>query len=85
MNQRDKALSRLLAKPKDYKWNELVRVMEGFGYEEDASGGGSPRKFYHPETDAVLIGLHKPHGGTAVLKAYQIDAVIRHLKEHNYV
>lgn len=52
--------------------------MAHFGYEE-LKGGGSRRKFHHPQTGA-LVSLHEPHP-KPVLKAYVLDIVIDHLKE----
>jgi hypothetical protein len=32
MARRDKLLLRFLSKPKDFTWQELVSLLEGFGY-----------------------------------------------------
>lgn len=52
MSQREKALARLKAKPKDFTWDELEAVMEWFGYKQ-LMGSGSRRKFYREETKGV--------------------------------
>ncbi len=80
MTKRDKPLSRLLAKPSDFEWDELNAIMTAFGYELKKAGG-SGRKFIHPETQATLF-MHEPHPAK-VLKAYQVKEVIRFLgQEH---
>ena len=38
MSRRDKLVSRLRGKPKDFTWDELVRLLEGVGYSEAAAG-----------------------------------------------
>ena len=78
MSKFEKALHRLKSKPKDFTWKELETIMAHFGYEE-LKGGGSRRKFHHPQTGA-LVSLHEPHP-KPVLKAYVLDIVIDHLKE----
>lgn len=78
MGRFDKALIRLKSRPKDFTWRELQQIMTHFGYEE-LKGSGSRRKFFNPDTKA-LISLHEPHP-KPFLKAYALDLVIDHLKE----
>jgi hypothetical protein len=77
-----KAIARLLAKPVDYTWDELLSLMVGLGYELRTSGG-SGRKFFDPATKAVLF-LHEPHP-SSVLKEYQIRAVIQFLRKERKI
>ncbi len=78
MSKYEKLIERLLSNPKDFTWDELVKVLEYYGYSERKKGktGGSRRKFVD-ENDAV-ISLHKPHPGN-IVKAYAISLVIDHL------
>ncbi|MDO9161324.1 MAG: type II toxin-antitoxin system HicA family toxin [Methylococcaceae bacterium] len=78
MSKQQKALERLLAQPipADITWDELKKVLEGFGYKE-LKNDGSRRKFFNKELEAV-INLHKPHPGNIVKKVY-IGQVIDHL------
>jgi len=80
MSKKEKLRLRLLAKPTDFTWSELERVLFDLGYEPKKTGktGGSRRKFVH-ET-APLISLHKPHPGN-ILKQYQIEQIISTLQE----
>jgi hypothetical protein len=61
VTQRDKLSARLKGRPKDFTWDELVKLLEGLGYAEAARGktGGSRRRFVH--ATAPTIALHKPH------------------------
>lgn len=79
MSQHQKLLERLLRKPKDFTWDELKSLLEGFGYEEVTGGktGGSRRRFIHKDHGPIL--LHKPHPGN-LLKTYQITQVITYLR-----
>ncbi|HXB41606.1 MAG TPA: type II toxin-antitoxin system HicA family toxin [Bacteroidia bacterium] len=77
MSQFEKLLRRLLSRPKDFTWNEVVSLLRKLGYEEQ--GGTSSRKrFVNSQKD--VIHLHRPHPGK-ILKRYMIDIVITHLKE----
>jgi hypothetical protein len=84
MTRRDKLLARFRGRPKDFIWDELTRLLEGFRYREAASGktGGSRRRFVHDTAPAIL--LHKPHPGT-IVKLYVIDDVLRVLVEEGLI
>lgn len=70
MSQLDKLITRLLRVPADFSWDELVRVLSAFGYEEQTSSGSSHRKFYNRDTKKTISGLVKPHHKKHVGRAY---------------
>ena len=76
----EKLIARLLTKPKDFTWDELVKILNHFGYSELQKGmtGGSRRKF--TDDAGGLVILHEPHPKN-ILKRYQIDLIIALLKE----
>jgi hypothetical protein len=80
MAKRDKLISRFLSIPKDFTWLELVKLLEGFGYELNNSGktSGSRARFIHPKYPPIT--LHKPHPQPA-LKRYQIESITSFLKQ----
>ncbi len=78
MSRFQKALDRLVTKPKDFTWNELLTIMTHLGYRE-LKGSGSRRKFVHEKTKAI-ISLHEPHPAL-VLKRYAVEIIIDHLTE----
>ena len=82
MSRHQKAVERLLAKPKDFAWGELKLLMEMFGYELKMTGG-SGRKFIHAATQATLF-IHEPHPAK-VLKAYQVRDVIGFLRQEEHI
>lgn len=84
MSRRDKLVARLKGKPKDFSWDELVRLLEGLDYAEATTGktGGSRRRFVH--ATASTIALHKPHPGN-IVKMYIIDDVLRVLTEEGLI
>jgi hypothetical protein len=84
MSRRDKLIARLKSRPRDFTWEELVRLLEGLDYTEAKGGksGGSRRRFVHPT--APLIALHKPHPGN-IVKMYVVDEVLRVLTEEGLI
>ena len=75
---------RLRSRPRDFTWDELVRLLKAVGYAESRGGstGGSRRRFVHP--DAPAISLHRPHPGN-IVRMYVIDEVLRLLTEEKLI
>ena len=84
MAQIEKLINRLLSKPTDFTWEELVKVLGHFGYAEMKKGktGGSRRKF--ADETKHIINLHKPHPGN-ILKRYQVNDLIDSLKDRSKI
>jgi len=84
MSKFEKLLERLLSVPSDFTWEELVKVLAQFGYEELKKGktGGSRRRLADEKKN--VITLHKPHPGN-IVKTYALKQVIAHLKEKGYI
>ncbi|MCW5907812.1 MAG: type II toxin-antitoxin system HicA family toxin [Chitinophagales bacterium] len=78
MSKAEKLIERLKTYPKDFTWEELVKVLHHFGYTEIKKGktGGSRRKFANKQNN--IISLHKPHPQN-VVKEYVIKQIIDHL------
>lgn len=79
MTQLDKLHKRICARPKDFTWDELAKLLKAHGYTEltGCKTGGSRRRFLHATTQLVIT-LHKPHPGS-ILKEYQLKEIIAHL------
>ena len=82
MTKAEKLLKRFLSRPKDFTYNELLRLLNGFSYKEQ-HGSGS-RVIFSNDRINHNIKLHKPHPGN-VLKRYQIDLIIFELKTKNLI
>jgi hypothetical protein len=76
MTRIEKLTSRFLSKPKDFTYNELLRLLKGFGYAE-IQGSGSRVVFHHKKLKHSYK-LHKPHPGN-IMKQYQIELVLNEL------
>ena len=80
MSKIDKLINRLLDKPKDFTFDEMVTLLSYYGYELK-QGSGSGVKFIKEGSNEV-INFHRPHpDGT--LKRYILDQVIEKLRKDN--
>ena len=80
MSKKDKLIERLLSRPADLTFDELVTLLNQFGYSISRAGktGGSRVTFTDGKGD--YIRLHKPHP-RSILKRYQVEDIITALSE----
>ena len=85
MAKRNKLLNRLRQRPRDFTWDELVRLLGRLGFEAVKSGktSGSRHRFVH-STSGLTISLHKPHPGNE-LKRYQLDQLLEFLTQEGMI
>ena len=85
MSRHNKVVKRFLTKPRDYTHDELVTLLQGFGYLEMKVGktAGSRVAFFNEESQRI-IRLHRPHL-SSVLKRYQLDDVERELRRKGLI
>jgi len=78
MAQLEKLIEKLcrVPTPSDLRWNELVSILEHYGFTQE-NNDGSRRRFLHPATGQI-ISLHKPHPQPEV-KKYVIRQVLEQL------
>ena len=81
MSRDEKLQERFRSRPSDFTWDELKRLLAGFGYKE-MSGAGSRRTFIGE--NGVTISLHEPHPGS-ILKVYQVKEVLMHLRQEGHL
>ena len=81
MSKKEKLISRLLSKPKDFTFNELSSLLKGFGYIQDNKGKTSgARVAFINQATKNIIRLDKPHPDNN-LKLYLVNYIITKLKE----
>jgi len=75
MTKQEKLISRFISKPKDFSWDELIKLLNGFGYKQISAGktGGSRVRFIHTEHPPII--MHKPHPHS-ILKRYQLEDIL---------
>jgi len=74
MSKIDKLKAKLLSKPKDFTYQELVTLFQAYGFVEK-TGQGSVRKLVNPKTGKIF-NLHEPHP-VNILKGYVIREAIK--------
>jgi len=81
MSKYDKAIERILQKPKDYTYTEVKYMLGKMGFEEYNKGktSGSRVRFYR-KADSKVILLHKPHPGD-VMDRGAVSDLVDYLKE----
>ena len=79
MSKKEKLIDRLIKKPKDFTFDEMVLLLSYFGYELKQGGTGSGVNFIKEESNEV-INFHKPHPN-GVLKKYVLDQVVEKLRK----
>lgn len=80
MSKLEKEIKRLKSKPKDFTYDELKKILNNFGFLEDNKGKTSGSKVIFKNENNQKIALHKPHP-SSILKSYQINEILRLLKE----
>lgn len=81
LTQKDKLLQRFLHRPKDFTWNEYVKVFALLGFELKA-GNGSRRSFVDSQNN--VFHIHEPHPAS-IMKPYTIKLAIEWLTEKGYL
>ena len=79
MSTKDKVIERFKRQPKDFAWEELVRLFGIFGFTVDNRGktSGSRVRF---KNDSYVFYIHKPHP-LNVIKESALD----YLKNNGFI
>lgn len=84
MGRKEKLLTRLQQKPKDFTWDQLTGLLKTMGYVQRETGetGGLRRRFVHPT--APTITLHKPHPNR-ITKMYVLNDILELLRREGMI
>ncbi len=84
MGRKEKLLTRLQQRPKDFTWDELTNLLKSLGYVQRKTGktGGSRRRFVHPTVPTIT--LHKPHP-YRIVKIYVINDILELLRREEMI
>jgi hypothetical protein len=83
MSKKEKLISKLLSKPKDFTFDEMVSLLSYFGYDLKQGGSGSGVKFIRKGSNEG-INFHKPHPN-GILKRYVLEQVIEKLRKDGFI
>ena len=80
----DKLRERFLKMPSDFTFDEMQRLLEGYGYVKSNKGKTSGSRLIFKNGDKRPIMLHKPHPGN-IVKDYAMKQVYNDLKEAGFI
>ena len=80
MGTKEKLRDRFMQMPSDFTFDEMQRLLEGFGYEKCNKGKTSGSRIIFKNGNKRPIMLHKPHPGN-IVKGYAMKQVYNDLKE----
>lgn len=84
MGTKEKLRNRFLKMPSDFTFDEMQRLLEGYGYEKSNKGKTSGSRLIFKNGDKRPIMLHKPHPGN-IVKEYAMRQVFEDLKEAGFI
>lgn len=83
MSKKEKLVARLLAKPRNFTYDEAKTLLSFFDFKESNKGRTSGSRVEFINGDYSIM-LHKPHPGNE-LKPYQIRQLIEYLTVNNFI
>jgi len=86
MSKKEKLIARFKTLPKDFLYDELVRLLSLLGYEVSNKGktSGSRVRFVNKEKQ-LFIDIHKPHSTGAPIKEIAIKDIYNKLISNNLI
>ena len=84
MGTKEKLRERFLKMPSDFTFDEMQRLLEGYGYEKRIKGKTSGSRLIFKNGAKRPIMLHKPHPGN-IVKEYAMKQVYDDLKEAGFI
>ena len=84
MGTKEKLRNRFLKMPSDFTFDEMQRLLEGYGYEKSNKGETSGSRLIFKNGNKRPIMLHKPHPGN-IVKEYAMKQVFDDLKEAGFI
>jgi predicted RNA binding protein YcfA (HicA-like mRNA interferase family) len=74
MSKKEKLINRFLSMPSDFHYNEVVKLLGYYGFEEVRKGKTSGSRVKFENKEGIPIMLHKPHP-SGILKKYQMHQI----------
>jgi len=83
MGTKDKLIERFKNQPKDFTWDELVRLFGIFGFTMDNKGKTSGSRVLFRNGDKSYFA-HKPHPGS-IIKEYLMKQLLDYLENNDFI
>lgn len=74
MSRKNKLIEHFLKMPADFHYNEAVKLLGLYGFEEINKGKTSGSRVRFQNKDGIPIMLHKPHP-SGIMKRYQLRQI----------
>lgn len=84
MSTKEKLIGRFKTLPSDFTFDELEKLLKGFGYEKKNKGKTSGSRIVYKNKEKQPIMIHKPHPGN-IIKMYALKQILQHLVEAGYI
>ena len=74
MSKKEKLIARFLSIPSDFHYDEMVKLLGYFAFQELRKGKTSGSRVKFINSEGVPLMMHKPHP-TGIMKRYQLKQV----------
>ncbi len=74
MSKKEKLVARFLSMPSDFHYDEMVKLLGYYGFDEVKKGKTSGSRVKFRNNEGVILMMHKPHP-TGILKHYQLKQI----------
>ncbi|GAA0891031.1 hypothetical protein GCM10009122_07100 [Fulvivirga kasyanovii] len=74
MSKKEKLITRFIELPSDFHYDEMVKLLSYFGFNEVKKGKTSGSRVKFENKKGIPIMLHKPHP-SGIMKKYQMKQV----------
>ena len=74
MTKKEKLISRFLSMPSDFRYDEVVTMLNYFGFYEMKKGKTSGSRIKFINAEGKIIIMHKPHP-SGIMKKYQLKQI----------
>lgn len=78
MGTKEKLTERLKSLPKDFTFDEVIKLLQQLGYKRENKGKTSGSRVMFIDAQNRKILLHKPHPGNT-LKRYALEEIVEKL------
>ena len=83
MSRKDKLIDRFKKQPKDFTWDELVRLFSYFGFVVYNKGKTSGSRVIFSNGEKEFI-MHKPHPKN-IIKEASMNNILEFLKDNKFI
>jgi len=86
MSTKEKLIERFKKQPKDFTFNELKNLLDGFGFDLKNKGktSGSRVRFQNSELK-IIIDIHKPHTSGTPIRETTFKDIYNILSNNNLI